>query len=164
MAQIACTSYNEDKNLLARTLHSVMGVRLAPFASSQHLADCEAQNVRDIVNSRGKFWHRGKEEGVGGWEKIVVCMVADGIDPCDKVRLTFVFAAKLALTRASRELSTSLRRSGSTRIVSDFSSRFLASEPTVCFADVMKREIDGKETVAHIFECASKPSLFPASS
>lgn len=60
---IAITYYNEDKQLTARTLHGVM------------------QNVRDIVNlKKSDFWN------VGGpaWQKIVVCLVFDGIDPCDK--------------------------------------------------------------------------------
>lgn len=63
---IAITSYNEDKNLYSRTLHAVM------------------ENIRDIAKSKSKFWRKGTEEGRSSWEKIVVCLVADGIDPCDK--------------------------------------------------------------------------------
>lgn len=40
-------------------------------------------NVRDIVKSKRKFW-KGGEGGTGGWEQIVVTLVADGIDPLDK--------------------------------------------------------------------------------
>lgn len=64
------TSYNEDKKLFSRTMHSVM------------------ENVRDIVKSKSKFWNpkRAQEDGKGGagWEKIVACVVCDGVDPCDK--------------------------------------------------------------------------------
>ena len=63
---IAITYYNEDKVLTARTLHSVM------------------QNIRDIVNlKRSEFWNKGGP----AWQKIVVCLVFDGIDPCDKETL-----------------------------------------------------------------------------
>ncbi|KAI4139693.1 MAG: hypothetical protein L6R39_006164 [Caloplaca ligustica] len=60
---IAITYYNEDKVLTSRTLHGVM------------------QNVRDIVNiKKTEFWNKGGP----AWQKIVVCLVFDGIDPCDK--------------------------------------------------------------------------------
>jgi hypothetical protein len=60
---IAVTYYNEDKVLTARTLHGVM------------------QNIRDIVNlKKSEFWNKGGP----AWQKIVVCLVFDGIDPCDK--------------------------------------------------------------------------------
>lgn len=60
---IAITYYNEDKILTARTLHGVM------------------QNIKDIVNlKKTEFWNRGGP----AWQKIVVCLVFDGIDPCDK--------------------------------------------------------------------------------
>lgn len=60
---IAVTYYNEDKVLLARTLHGVM------------------QNIRDIVNlKKSTFWNKGGP----AWQKIVVCMVFDGIDKTDK--------------------------------------------------------------------------------
>ena len=63
---IAITYYNEDKVLTARTLHGVM------------------QNIRDIVNlKRTEFWNKGGP----AWQKIVVCLVFDGIDPCDKETL-----------------------------------------------------------------------------
>ena len=63
---IAITYYNEDKTLVARTLHGVM------------------MNVRDIVKSKSKFWRRTAEEGRPGWQRIVVALIFDGIDPCDK--------------------------------------------------------------------------------
>lgn len=60
---IAITYYNEDKVLTARTLHGVM------------------QNIRDIVNlKKSEFWNKGGP----AWQKIVVCLVFDGIDPCNK--------------------------------------------------------------------------------
>ncbi|RSL88832.1 Chitin synthase 1 [Fusarium oligoseptatum] len=60
---IAITYYNEDKVLLARTLHHTM------------------QNIRDIVNlKKSTFWNKGGP----AWQKIVVCMVFDGIDKADK--------------------------------------------------------------------------------
>lgn len=60
---IAVTYYNEDKVLLSRTLHGVM------------------QNIRDIVNlKKSTFWNKGGP----AWQKIVVCMVFDGIDKTDK--------------------------------------------------------------------------------
>ncbi|KAF3761110.1 family 2 glycosyltransferase [Cryphonectria parasitica EP155] len=60
---IAITYYNEDKVLMARTLHGVM------------------QNIRDIVNlKKSTFWNKGGP----AWQKIVVCMVFDGIEKTDK--------------------------------------------------------------------------------
>lgn len=60
---IAITYYNEDKVLTARTLHGVM------------------QNIREIVNlKKSEFWNKGGP----AWQKIVVALVFDGIDPCDK--------------------------------------------------------------------------------
>ena len=66
LLQIAITYYNEDKTLVARTLHGVM------------------LNIRDIVKSKSKFWRRSAEEGRPGWQRIVVSLIFDGIDPCDK--------------------------------------------------------------------------------
>jgi hypothetical protein len=60
---IAITYYNEDKVLLSRTLHGVM------------------QNIRDIVNlKKSTFWNKGGP----AWQKIVVCLVFDGIEKTDK--------------------------------------------------------------------------------
>lgn len=94
---IAITYYNEDKTLTARTLHGVM------------------QNIRDIVNlKKSEFWNKGGP----AWQKIVVCLVFDGIDPCDKDVLDVL-------------ATVGIYQDG-----------------------VMKRDVDGKETVAHIV-CAS---------
>lgn len=99
---IAITYYNEDKNLLSRTLHGVM------------------QNVRDIVNlKKSEFWNKGGP----AWQKIVVCMVFDGLDACDKDVLDVLATVGV-------------------------------------FQDgVMKKDVDGKETVAHIFEYTTQLSV-----
>lgn len=90
---IAITYYNEDKVLTARTLHGVM------------------QNIRDIVNlKKSEFWNKGGP----AWQKIVVCLVFDGIDPCDKEVLDVL-------------ATIGVYQDG-----------------------VMKRDVDGKETIAHI--------------
>lgn len=90
---IAITYYNEDKVLTARTLHGVM------------------QNIREIVNlKRSEFWNKGGP----AWQKIVVCLVFDGIDPCDKGTLD------------------------------------LLATVGVYQDGIMKKDIDGKETTAHI--------------
>lgn len=90
---IAITYYNEDKVLTARTLHGVM------------------QNIRDIVNlKKSEFWNKGGP----AWQKIVVCLVFDGIDPCDKDTLDVL-------------ATVGIYQDG-----------------------VMKRDVDGKETMAHI--------------
>ncbi|KAI9147268.1 chitin synthase G [Paramyrothecium foliicola] len=101
---IAITYYNEDKVLLARTLHGVM------------------QNIRDIINIRSKFWHTGGP----AWQKIVVCLVFDGIDKADKNVLDVL-------------ATIGLYQDG-----------------------VVKRDVDGKETVAHIFEYTSQLSITPS--
>jgi chitin synthase len=62
---ICVTYYNEDKSLLSRTVHSLF------------------QNVRDILNSESTFWNKGGP----AWQKVVVCIVMDGIAPCDKAVL-----------------------------------------------------------------------------
>ncbi|PUU84259.1 chitin synthase III [Tuber borchii] len=99
---IAITYYNEDKVLTARTLHGVM------------------QNVRDIVNlKKSEFWWKGGP----AWQKIVVCLVFDGIDPCDKNTLDVLATVGV-------------------------------------FQDgVMKKDVDGKETTAHIFEYTTQLSV-----
>ena len=90
---IAITYYNEDKVLTARTLHGVM------------------QNIRDIVHlKKSEFWNKGGP----AWQKIVVCLVFDGIDPCDKDVLDVL-------------ATVGVYQDG-----------------------VMKKDVDGKETVAHI--------------
>ncbi|KAJ5119195.1 CAZyme family GT2 [Penicillium atrosanguineum] len=101
---IAITYYNEDKTLTARTLHGVM------------------QNIRDIVNiKKSEFWNKGGP----AWQKIVVALVFDGIDPCDKDTLDVL-------------ATVGIYQDG-----------------------VMKRDVDGKETVAHIFEYTTQLSVTP---
>ncbi|CRL22432.1 Chitin synthase [Penicillium camemberti] len=102
---IAITYYNEDKNLTARTLHGVM------------------QNIRDIVNlKKSEFWNKGGP----AWQKIVVALVFDGIDPCDKDTLDVL-------------ATVGIYQDG-----------------------VMKRDVDGKETLAHIFEYTTQLSVTPS--
>ncbi|KAF1989607.1 glycosyltransferase family 2 protein [Aulographum hederae CBS 113979] len=99
---IAVTYYNEDKILTARTLHGVM------------------QNIRDIVNlKKSEFWNKGGP----AWQKIVVCLVFDGIDPCDKGTLDLL-------------ATIGIYQDG-----------------------IMKKDIDGKETTAHIFEYTTQLSV-----
>lgn len=101
---IAITYYNEDKVLTSRTLHGVM------------------QNIRDIVNlKKSEFWNKGGP----AWQKIVVCLVFDGIDPCDKGTLDLL-------------ATIGIYQDG-----------------------IMKKDIDGKETVAHIFEYTTQLSVTP---
>ncbi|RMY93612.1 hypothetical protein D0862_09158 [Hortaea werneckii] len=101
---IAITYYNEDKTLTARTLHGVM------------------QNIREIVNlKKSEFWNKGGP----AWQKIVVCLVFDGIDPCDKGTLDVL-------------ATIGIYQDG-----------------------IMKRDIDGKETTAHIFEYTTQLSVTP---
>ncbi|KAJ5459551.1 Chitin synthase G [Penicillium daleae] len=102
---IAITYYNEDKTLTSRTLHGVM------------------QNIRDIVNlKKSEFWNKGGP----AWQKIVVALVFDGIDPCDKDTLDVL-------------ATIGIYQDG-----------------------VMKRDVDGKETVAHIFEYTTQLSVTPS--
>ncbi|GIJ90880.1 hypothetical protein Asppvi_009845 [Aspergillus pseudoviridinutans] len=102
---IAITYYNEDKVLTARTLHGVI------------------QNIREIVNlKKTEFWNKGGP----AWQKIVVCLIFDGINPCDKDTLD------------------SLATIG---IYQD---------------GIMKRDVDGRETVAHIFEYTTQLSVTPS--
>ncbi|KAJ5895587.1 chitin synthase-domain-containing protein [Penicillium taxi] len=102
---IAITYYNEDKILTARTLHGVM------------------QNIRDIVNlKKTEFWNKGGP----AWQKIVVCLVFDGLKPCDKNTLDIL-------------ATIGIYQDG-----------------------VMKHDVDGRETVAHIqFEYTTQLSVTP---
>jgi chitin synthase len=102
---IAITYYNEDKVLLSRTLHGVM------------------QNIRDIVNlKKSIFWNKGGP----AWQKIVVCLVFDGIEKTDKSVLDVLATIGV-------------------------------------FQDgVVKKDVDGKETVAHIFEYTTQLSVTPS--
>lgn len=99
---IAVTYYNEDKVLFSRTLHSIM------------------QNARDIAQlTKSEFWHKGGPN----WQKITVCILMDGIDPCDKDVLDVL---------------------GTVGRYQD---------------GVMKKDVNGKETVAHIFEYTTQLSV-----
>ncbi|KAK4663311.1 Chitin synthase, class 3 [Podospora pseudopauciseta] len=101
---IAITYYNEDKVLLARTLHGVM------------------ENIRDIVKIRKSgFWSHGGP----AWQKIVVCLIFDGIDKADKD--VFDVLATVGIYQDG----------------------------------VVKKDVNGKETVAHIFEYTSQISVTP---
>ncbi|KAI0426449.1 chitin synthase G [Xylaria sp. FL1042] len=102
---IAVTYYNEDKVLLSRTTHSIM------------------ENIRDIINLRpaSLFWNKGGPT----WQKIVLCIVMDGVDACDKGAL-----AVLATVGVFQQ-------------------------------GVLKKEVNGKDTVAHIFEYTTQLSVTP---
>ncbi|KAJ4302455.1 Chitin synthase, class 3 [Collariella sp. IMI 366227] len=101
---IAITYYNEDKILFARTLHGAM------------------ENVRDIVNLRKSgFWNHGGP----AWQKIVVCLIFDGIDKVDKN--VFDVLATVGVYQDG----------------------------------VVKKDVNGKDTVAHIFEYTSQISVTP---
>ncbi|GMM49629.1 hypothetical protein DASB73_005870 [Starmerella bacillaris] len=101
---ICITYYNEDKQLLSRTLYGIM------------------QNIRDICRlKRSEFWG-GPEEA---WKKVQVVLVMDGIEPCDKNVLDVLATIG-------------------------------------CYQDgVMKRNVNGEETVAHIFEYTTQLCVLP---
>lgn len=101
---ISVTYYNEDKQLTARTLYGLM------------------QNIRDICKmKRSEFWNKGGP----AWQKIVVTLIMDGIDPCDKDVLDML-------------ATIGVYQDG-----------------------VMKKNIDGRETVAHIFEYTTQLCVTP---
>lgn len=103
---IALTYYNEDRHLLTRTLHSVM------------------QNIRDLCKHRwSKYWRACAETGSPAWQRIVVSLVFDGIDPCDKETLDVL-------------ATMGVYQDG-----------------------VMKREVNGGTTVAHLFEYTTQVSV-----
>ncbi|KAL8841917.1 MAG: hypothetical protein Q9170_000697 [Blastenia crenularia] len=88
--------------MLSRTLHGV------------------TQNIRDIVSLKGSdFWNKGGP----AWQKIVVCIIFDGIDFCDRDALDVL-------------ATIGVYQDG-----------------------VMKRSVDGRQTVAHIFECTTQLSV-----
>lgn len=96
---IAVTYYNEDKVLFSRTLHGIM------------------QNIRTFCNlKKSEFWNKGGP----AWQKIVVCLLFDGIDPCDKDVLDVL-------------ATIGVYQDG-----------------------LMKKDVDGKMTMAHIFECTAQ--------
>jgi len=99
---ISVSYYNEDKFFLCRTLHGII------------------ENIRDVVTlEHSKFWNRGGP----AWQKIVVCLLFDGIEPCDKETLDVL-------------ATVGVYQDG-----------------------VMKREVDGKDTTAHIFEYTTQLSV-----
>ncbi|KLU86440.1 chitin synthase 1 [Magnaporthiopsis poae ATCC 64411] len=101
---IAITYYNEDKVLTSRTLHGVM------------------QNIRDIVNlKKSTFWNKGGP----AWQKIVVCLIFDGLEKTDKNVLDVL-------------ATIGVYQDG-----------------------VIKKDVDGHETVAHIFEYTTQLSVTP---
>lgn len=101
---VAITYYNEDKILLARTLHGVM------------------LNIREIVNLRkSTFWNRGGP----AWQKIVVCLIFDGIEKADKSALDVL-------------ATVGVYQDG-----------------------ILKKDVDGNPTIAHIFEFTSQLSVTP---
>ncbi|WFD35850.1 chitin synthase [Malassezia cuniculi] len=103
---ICLTYYNEDRVLLARSLHGVM------------------QNIRDICRSRSSaYWRASEENGQPAWQRIVVSLVFDGIDPCDKETLD------------------------------------LLATVGVYQDGIMKRKVDDRDTVAHLFEYSTQLSV-----
>ncbi|KAK4221674.1 chitin synthase 1 [Podospora fimiseda] len=101
---VGVTYYNEDRVHFCQTYHSVM------------------KNVRDIIQLKhSEFWHKGGPT----WQKIVLCLVMDGIGPCDKRVLD-----TLAMIGVYQD-------------------------------GVIKREVDGQDTVAHIFEYTTHLSATP---
>ncbi|KAK9427395.1 chitin synthase-domain-containing protein [Lipomyces doorenjongii] len=101
---IAVTYYNEDKVLTARTLHGVMN------------------NITDICKlRRTKFWNNNGP----AWQKIIVCLIFDGIDPCDKNVLDML-------------ATMGIYQDG-----------------------IMRKDIDGNDTVAHLFEYTTQSCVTP---
>lgn len=81
-------------------------------------------NIRDICNTKAsKLWRRTAEEGRPGWQRIVVALIADGLEPMDTAVLDVL--ATLG-----------------------------------CYQDgILKKAVDGKPTVAHIFEYTTQLSI-----
>lgn len=101
---IAVTYYNEDKQLTARTLYGVM------------------QNIRDICKmKRSAYWNKESP----AWKNIVVTLIMDGIDPCDKDVLDML-------------ATIGVYQDG-----------------------IMKKNVAGEETVAHIFEYTTQLCVTP---
>ena len=101
--QVDNLTLQEDKVLTSRTLHGVM------------------KNIRTICNQKSSsFWNKDTP----AWKKIVVCLIFDGIDPCDPGTLDVL-------------------------------------QTIGVFQDgIMKKDIDGKETVFHsLFAAYSRPCM-----
>ncbi|KAH9811369.1 family 2 glycosyltransferase [Melampsora americana] len=107
---VAITYYNEDKILVARTLHGVM------------------LNLRDMCKAKWSEFRKVAEKQTGtieAWKAISVVLVFDGIEPADKATLDVL-------------ATIGLYQDG-----------------------VMKREVDGKQTHAHVFEYTTLLSMSP---
>ncbi|CAH7688751.1 class III chitin synthase [Phakopsora pachyrhizi] len=110
---VAFTYYNEDKILVARTLHGVM------------------MNLRDMCKAKWSEFRRLSSRGdaeagsTDAWKMISVVLVFDGIEPADKATLDVL-------------ATIGLYQDG-----------------------VMKRDVDGKETQAHLFEYTTLLSVSP---
>ncbi|BGP48579.1 hypothetical protein JCM10450v2_004455 [Rhodotorula kratochvilovae] len=111
---VCITAYNENKILLARTLHGLM------------------LNIRDMCRGKwSEFRKKAERGGVEGgrqgeaWKRIVVSLVFDGIEPADKNTLDVL-------------ATIGVYQDG-----------------------IMQKSVDGKETVAHIFEYTSMLSVSP---
>jgi chitin synthase len=79
-------------------------------------------NIQNIGDTKSGYWNKGGP----AWQKIVVCLIGDGIDPLDKDILDVL-------------ATIGVYQDG-----------------------VMKRDVDGSETVAHIvspFVCRSNTNL-----
>jgi chitin synthase len=92
-------------------------------------------NIRDICKTKqSKYWKKHAEEGTPAWHKITVALIVDGLEPMDKVRLH-------CNSIPTRNLTL------------DFQSVLDILATVGVYQDgVMKKEVDKKETVAHIFE------------
>lgn len=79
------------------------------------------QNARDIlrISQGSNFWGKGGPS----WQKLVVCILMDGLDACDKDVLDVLATVGIYQDGA------------------------------------MKKDVDGKETVAHIFEYTTHLSI-----
>ena len=99
---IAITYYNESKSMLSRTLQGVM------------------QNIRDIINLKSsEFWNKGPP----AWQKVVVCLICDGIDSLDKNVLDVLATIGVYQDQA------------------------------------MRKDVNGEDCVAHIFEYTTQRSV-----
>ncbi|KAF9913231.1 Chitin synthase, class 1 [Lobosporangium transversale] len=100
---IVVTMYNEDANLFAQTMHGII------------------KNIRHLVSrTNSKTW------GEGAWEKVVVCIVADGRKKCNEKVYNYLSAMG------------------------------------VYQEGIAKREVNGKEVEAHIFEYTTQVTIDPS--